>query len=264
MASLADHKAEPFIKFFYVGDSSSGKTGSLVSLVKAGYKLKILDMDNGVGILASYIKKECPEKLGNVDVVSFRDKYGLKQTGDIGVVGGAKAFANAAKVLTKWEDGSDPASWGPDTFLVIDTLTTLGKASLAWAESLAPSAKDPRQWYFSGQQALEGMVAMLLGPDMKCNVIIITHITARELVDGTQKGFPSSGVGSALGPTLAKYCNTMVLAESSGMGDNVKRKIKTTPTGFVDLKTAAPFDMMSSYDLGTGLATIVEKLKANL
>lgn len=264
MASLAARETEPFIKFFYVGDSSSGKTGSLVSLVKAGYKLRILDMDSGVGILSSYVRKECPDKLDNVDVVSFRDRYGVKQTGDIGVVGGAKAFSNAAKVLDKWDDGSSPKDWGPETFLVIDTLTTLGKAALAWAEAMAPAAKDPRQWYFAAQQAIEGMVAMLMGPDMKCNVIIITHITARELTDGSQKGFPSSGAGSALGPTLAKYCNTMVLAETSGFGDNVKRKIKTTPTGFVDLKTAAPFDMMSSYDLGTGLAEIVKNLKANL
>jgi hypothetical protein len=264
MASLSEREGDPFIKFFYVGDSSSGKTGSLVSLVKAGYKLRILDMDSGVGILASYVRKECPDLIGNVDVVSFRDKYGLKPTGDIGVVGGAKAFANAAKTLDKWDDGSEPKTWGTGTFLVIDTLTTLGKSALAWAEAMSPTAKDPRQWYFTAQSAIEGMVAMLMGPDVKTNVIIITHITARELQDGTQKGFPSSGAGSALGPTLAKYCNTMVLAETSGFGDNVKRKIKTTPTGFVDLKTAAPFDMMSSYDLGTGLATIVEKLKANL
>ena len=264
MAALSTIESEPFIKFFYVGDSSSGKTGSLVSLVKAGYKLRILDMDSGIGILASYIKKECPDKLGNVDVVSFRDKYGVKSTGDIGVVGGAKALVNAVKTLEKWDDGSTPKEWGTDTFLVLDTLTTLGKSALAWAESMAPSAKDPRQWYFAAQQAIEGIVAMLMGPDVKTNVIIITHITARELQDGSQKGFPASGAGSALGPTLAKYCNTMVLAETSGFGENVKRKIKTTPTGFVDLKTAAPFAMMASYDLGDGLAKIVENLKSNL
>jgi hypothetical protein len=264
MASLSDLPSEPFVKFMYAGDSSSGKTGSLVSLVQAGYKLRVLDMDSGVSILRSFVQRQCPDKLANIDVVQFRDKYGVKAGGDVGVVGGAKAFTNAVKLLDTWDDGSKPAEWGPDTFFVLDTLTTLGKSALSWAESLNATAKDPRQWYFAAQQAIEGIVAMLMGPDFKSNVIIITHITARELQDGTAKGFPSSGAGSALGPTLAKYCNTLVLAETSGFGEKVKRKIKTAPTGFIDLKTAAPFDMLSEYDLSDGLAKIVSNLKSNL
>jgi hypothetical protein len=259
---LSDLPSDDFLKFFYVGDSSSGKTGSLVSLVKAGYKLRILDMDNGTGILKAYVKKECPELIDNVDVEIFRDKYKVRSGGDVGVDGSPKAFTNAVKLLDKWTDDSIPKEWGADTFLVVDTLTTLGKAALAWAEGLSPTAKDPRQWYFAAQQAIENIVAMLMGPEFKCNVIISTHISARELQDGTQKGFPSSGAGTALGPTLAKYCNTMVLAESSGSGENVKRKIKTTPTGFIDLKSAAPFATATSYDLGTGLAEIVKVIKA--
>lgn len=260
---LSELPANAFVKFFYVGDSSTGKTGSLVSLVKAGYKLGILDMDNGVSILKSYINRECPELIDNVDVESFRDKFKVRQGGDIGVSGSPKAFTSGIKLMEKWTDESDPGAWGSDKFFVLDTLTTLGKAGLAWAESMAPTAKDPRQWYFAAQQAIEGVVAMLMGPDFKTNVIIMTHITARELTDGTQKGFPASGAGSALGPTLAKYCNTMVLAETSGFGNSTKRRIKTSPTGFIDLKSAAPFDMLQEYDLGTGLAEIVQVLKAN-
>jgi hypothetical protein len=266
MVALADVPTSAYTKFFYVGDSSSGKTGSLVSLVKAGYKLRILDMDNGVSILKSYVKKECPELIGNVDVESFRDKYVVKQTQagyGIGIQGNPKAFTSAVKLLDKWTDDTVPAEWGADTFFVLDTLTTLGKAALAWAEGLSPTAKDPRQWYFGAQQAIENVVAMLMGPDFKTNVIILTHITARELQDGTQKGFPASGAGSALGPTLAKYCNTMVLSETSGFGNALKRKIKTTPTGFIDLKSAAPFATANEYDLGTGVAEIVALLKAN-
>jgi hypothetical protein len=263
VTSLADLPSDEFTKFFYVGDSSSGKTGSLVSLVKAGYKLRILDMDAGTSILKAYVKHECPESIGNVDIEQFRDKFKVRPGGDIGVAGGPKAFVNAVKLLDKWTDDSSPTEWGAETFFVLDTLTTLGKAALAWAEGMAPTAKDPRQWYFAAQQAIENIVAMLMGPDFKTNVIICTHITARELQDGGQKGFPASGAGSALGPTLAKFCNTMVLAETSGSGQNVKRKIKTTPTGFIDLKSAAPFAMMAEYDLGTGLAEIVKILKAN-
>lgn len=266
--NLAEMPSDEYTKFFYVGDSSTGKTGSLVSLVAAGYKLRILDMDAGISILSAYVKKQCPDKLANVDVVQFRDKFGMKQDGSVGVTGSPKAFSNAIKTLDKWPT-SDPAvfetpkEFGPDTFLVIDTLTTLGKAAMAWAEGMNPTAKDPRQWYFGAQQAIENIVAMLMGPDFKTNVIICTHISSRDLEDGMKKGFPASGAGTALGPTLAKYCNTMVLAETSGFGENTKRWIKTTPTGYIDLKSAAPFAMAAKYDLGTGLAEIVKTLKAN-
>lgn len=263
MPGLADLPDEEFVKFMYCGDSSTGKTGSLASLVSAGYKLRIIDMDAGIAILRSYVKRDCPDKIGNVDFESFRDKYKIRQGGDIGVDGNPKAFTSAVKLLDTWTDGSRPAEWGNETFFVLDTLTTLGRAALAWAEGLSPLAKDPRQWYFAAQQALENVVAMLMGPEFKTNVIIITHISARELEDGTKKGFPSSGAGTALGPTLAKYCNNLVLAETSGFGKQLRREIKTTPTGFIDLKTSAPFATLSEYDLGTGLAEIVATLKAN-
>lgn len=262
MVSLADLPSDEFTKLFYVGDSSAGKTGSLASLVAAGYRLRILDMDNGVSILKAYVKRENPHLLSNVDVETFRDKYTLTQIGTISV-GNPKAFTNALKVMTKWTDDTVPAEWGKDTIFIIDSLTTLGRAALAYAQGLNPSAKDPRQWFFAAQQAIESVIALLFGADFKTNVIIITHISERELSDGMRKGFPSSGAGTALGPTLAKYCNTMILAETTGMGESAKRKIKTLPTGFIDLKTAAPFAIQKEYPLETGLRDIFETLKQN-
>mgnify|MGYP001496439716 CR=1 FL=1 len=50
MTSLADHHASSLVKMLYIGDSGTGKTGSLVSLVDAGYKVHVLDMDNGLDV----------------------------------------------------------------------------------------------------------------------------------------------------------------------------------------------------------------------
>jgi hypothetical protein len=45
-----------------IGDSKAGKTGALVSLVQAGYKLAIiLDLDNLLDVLAGYINQKSPE-----------------------------------------------------------------------------------------------------------------------------------------------------------------------------------------------------------
>ena len=57
----ATHK---ITKCILLGDSGTGKTGALASLVKAGYKLRVLDLDNKLasGILPQVIKRECADK----------------------------------------------------------------------------------------------------------------------------------------------------------------------------------------------------------
>jgi hypothetical protein len=263
MTSLAEYPTSKFTKIIYMGDSGTGKTGSLVSLVGAGYKLRILDLDNNLGPLKAFIKKECPERINQVDAISVRDEYIMTTQGAvIDPAQKTKAFVEAMKYLTKWDDGSDPGEWGEETILVIDSLTRLGDYAYEFAKGMNPSSKDPRQWYNAAQVGLESMVATLTGPKFHANVIIITHITWKELQDGTTKGWPSS-IGKALGPTLPSYFGTMVLAETSGFGSNVKRKIKTVPTGMIDLKSPAPFALAPDLDLGTGLATLFKTIKEN-
>lgn len=258
MPSLSEHHSGAFVKVIYLGDSGTGKTGSLTSLVTAGYKLKVLDMDNGLDALVQHIKHECPDKLGNVDYETRRDVYSPTPMGPI--VKSAKAFVDATKLMTTWSDGSTPAEWGEDTVFVIDSGTSLGKAAFEWGKGMNPGAKDPRQWYFAAQQAFENIVAMVTSEAFHCNFILISHVSYRELQDGTTKGY-ASAVGSALGPTISKYFNTLVLAETSGSGKNVRRRIRTVPTAVVDLKNPAPFKIDADLPLETGLATLFNSLK---
>lgn len=260
MASLADHHGSKFIKVAFIGDSGTGKTGALVSLVKAGYKLRILDLDNGLDALREWVKKDCPENLKNVDYETRRDKY--KVSGGQGLIldGQPKAFTDSLKLMDKWSDESRPSEWGEDTIFVLDSLTAYGKSAFEWAKGMNPGAKDPRQWYFAAQQGVEDTVAVLTGESFKANVIIISHVTYSEWQDGTTRGTMSS-IGSALGPKLAKYLNTLILAEKTGSGTNVKRIIRTAPTSVIDLKTPGP-GFEASLPLESGLATIFTKLKA--
>ena len=123
-----------------------------------------------------------------------------------------------------------------------------------------PGTKEPRQWFYAAQQGVEDTVAVLTGEGFRANVIIISHVTYSEWQDGTTRGTISS-IGSSLGPKLAKYLNTLILAEKTGSGTNVKRIIRTVPTSVIDLKTPGPgFD--SALPLESGLATIFTKLKA--
>lgn len=257
MTKLSSHQSAEFFKTLYIGDSSKGKTGSLVSLVKAGHRLRILDLDNGLDILRQYILKECPDKIDLVDFITIRDTY---RASNAGPIVDAKAFVESTRLMTKWDDGSIPADDGPNSFFVVDSGTTLGKAGFEWAKSLNPGSKDPRQWYFAAQQAYENLIAMLTSHAFKTNLIFITHINYKELEDGTTKGYPSA-VGSALGPIIPKYFNSLFIADTIGTGKNLKRVILTRPTGLVDAKNSAPFRLAPEYDLSTGLAEIVATLK---
>lgn len=260
MPTLDEHQSSDFTKLLYIGDSGTGKTGSLASLVAAGYHLGILDTDNGLDILKAYVKKEAPDNIRNVRFETIRDEFKPTRAGM--VVPSPKAFTAAAALMTKWADDTVPGEWGADTFFVLDSLTGLGKAAYEWAKGMNPTSKDPRQWYFAAQQATENVIAALTSESFRANVIVISHVTYKEMQDGTVKGYASS-IGSALGPTLPKYFNTLVCAERVGFGTNVRRKIKTVPTDLLDLKTAAPFALEKELPLESGLATLVKTLKEN-
>ncbi len=252
MPTLDEHVSSDFVKLIYIGDSGTGKTGSLVSLLQAGYNLRILDLDNGLDTLVQYAKLAGCD-LSKVEYATFRDNYRATPQGPL-IKGAPKAFTNALAKLTEWSEIEDPMS-----VTVVDTLTSFGRAAFAWARGMNPGAKDPRQWYGTSQAAVEDTLAMLTGPDYKQNVIVSSHINYKELVEGVNKGHVSS-IGTALGPKIPMYFNSMVLAEASGSGRNVRRKIKTLPTGIVDLKMANP-KVEAELPLESGLATIFQQLK---
>src|SRR5204862_6393967 len=126
--------ASQVIKLLLIGDSGSGKTGSLASLVKAGYKVRLLDMDAGWESLAGAVNATCPDRIASVEVESFRDRYRSSAAGPI-IDGSPKAFISAIALLDKWSDGSSPRSWGPEFVLVLDSLTFFSDAAFSWAHS---------------------------------------------------------------------------------------------------------------------------------
>lgn len=259
MPLLSNHHSNEYTKLLLEGDSGSGKTGGLTSLVRAGYYLRILDMDNGLETLKTFVTRECPDKLANVEFRTLRDKYKASPLGPM-LAGPATAFVDAIKMLDRWKYGDTdlgvPATWGPETVLVIDSLTFLSDSAFEWAKALNSSAKDPRQWFYQAQQAIEDVLALLTSESFKTNVIVISHIRYLETPEGT-KGYPTS-VGKALGPTIPRYFNSVAMARTSASG---KRTIRTATTAMIDLKNPKPFEMKETYDLETGLADFFAVLR---
>ena len=145
MPSLAKHQSNEYTKLLIEGDSGSGKTGALTSLVAAGYKLRILDFDNGLETLKQYVLKECPERINNVEYRTLRDKRKANPAGPI-IDGQPKAFVDGLKMLDRWKyddiDLGVPAEWGPEYVIVLDSLTFFSDAAsrLVPITALAASA----------------------------------------------------------------------------------------------------------------------------
>ena len=262
MPSLANHQSNQFTKLLLIGDSKAGKTGALASLVKVGYKLRILDYDNGLDVLKQFILRDSPENIGNVEFRTLRDKR--KSSGEGTIVDGVpRAFVDGIKMLDRWKykakDGADidlgiPASWGGDCVLVIDSLTRFGDAAYDFREPLTPRSRDGkydnRAVYKDAQDAIEGVLALLTGDDFATNVIVISHVRFVDNPDGTKKGYPTA-IGGALSPKIPTYFNNLALFRTNAGG---KRTLETVSSAMFDLANAKPFEMGKTYPVETGLA----------
>jgi hypothetical protein len=268
MGSLGNHKSQGITKMILIGDAKAGKTGALASLVKVGYKLRILDYDNLLDSLRYQIEHTCPDKIGNVEYRSLRDKRKASPLGPI-IDGVPRAFSDGLKMLDHWKytdtDGTEidygkPKDWGSDTILVLDSLSRFCDAAYAFREPLTPKGKsgeaDGRAVYGDAQSAVEDVLAMLSASAFNTNVIIIAHILYMELDSGEKKGFPQA-VGQKLSPKIPQYFPTVAMFTKKGS----KRVLQTNDSPLIDLANPAPFKMAKELPIETGLADFFGTLR---
>jgi len=262
MPKASEHTNSKLVKLLFIGNSGAGKTGALTPLVTAGYKLRIIDLDNGLDALLNHVREADPKLLEQIEYQSYRDQMKMTNLGPK-LKGSPMAYMNTLTAMEKWpDDDSDPAEWGEDTIFVLDSMTNLGRAAFQWARSVNATSKDPRQWYKTAQDLIEDFIANVTSDSFRTNVIVISHVDMVETQSGMIKGFASS-IGKALGPKLPRFFNTLILSEVKGSGKNVRRTIQTLPTSMLDLKNPAPMRMEAEYPIETGLLDIFTKLKEN-
>jgi hypothetical protein len=269
MATLSAHQSNDVTKVLLLGDAKSGKTGSLVSLVAAGYKLRVLDFDNLLDILKYKILDECPDKIDNVEFRTLRDKYKAGAQGSV-LDGSPKAWVNAIRMLDNWkytdEDGSEvdlgkPALWGSDTILVVDSLSRLCDAAYDFHESIIPRGKsgdyDGRAVYGNAQDDVEKVLAMLTSRGFNTNLIVIAHGIYQDLPDGTTKIFPQ-GVGQKLSPKIPQYFPNYIRYKNVGG----KRVMQLVSDPMIDLANTRPDAFKEkTLPIETGLAEFFGALK---
>jgi hypothetical protein len=255
LTSLADHHSTSIVKLLLLGDAKVGKTGSLVSLVSAGYKLRILDFDNLLDYFYQLVKERCPDKLSNVDYRTLRDPIRAGSAGAV-IAGKPQAWINAIKMLDNWKyddiDLGIPANWDSDSILVIDSLSRLCDAAYDFHEATIPHGKsgdfDGRAVYGNAQDDVEKVLGMLTSRSFNTNVIIISHGMYMDLPDGSKKIFPQ-GVGQKLSPKIPQYFPNYIRYKMDGQG---KRTIQLESDNMIALASARK--LPSTLPSDTGLA----------
>lgn len=272
MASLKDHQSATATKMLLLGDSGSGKTGALCSLAGAGYNLRILDLDNGLDIVKNILTDPSnpfgPAAASRVSFITLTEKMKMVANKPVAVT--ANVWARTMNMLSNWTDGEEKlgpvSSWGPNDVLVIDSLSLLGVAALNQILSLNGRLGQPPWQSDSGlaQSLLESLLQMLCSTEIKCNVIVLCHITmlgdsitnadGKIINDvGVRKGYPNA-LGRSLPRRVGQYFNTALMVTSAGSGTSVRRNILTTTNGTIDLKNSHPLKVKPSYPQATGLA----------
>lgn len=284
MPNIDELNDSELIKMIYIGDSGSGKTGSLMSLAAAGYNLRVLDVDKGVQILKDYATTKLDQHgKPNIYLNAKPPLWSAEQAATvakrINYVSVSETFTNTGghvickgdswnkilSQLTEWKDGDRSygklETWGPGEVLAIDSFSRVCDSRMYMELAMNGRAISGRQQsdYWKVQDGIERFLELLVAYDaatkkgIPCHVILICHIDYVEKDDGTVRGMPQS-MGKALGPKIAQHFNHALLAKTTGQGTLAKRKIFTQTTGTIDLKNAAPLKVKPEYDLETGLA----------
>jgi hypothetical protein len=292
MPKLGQHQSTQITKMILIGESGTGKTGSLVSLVKAGYKLHIIDLDNGLDVLVNMIKQEpnSAELLDLVDYFTITDRFknlggkAVPINSDVWprVMAKMSNWTNKSDVIKGMKDGKpanlpipaadvidlgDPAAWGPDHILVVDSFTFLCKAAMRTVLRLnnRPAGPIYESDWNEAQTAIEEFLSWVYDVGFNTNVIMTAHIdyqTEGTGKDRTVMRVVPQALGKKLGPKVGRYFNSMLEVRRIGVGAGLKRNIHTVPAGMLELKNPAPAKVKPQYDISDGLAEFFKAVRS--
>jgi len=279
---LTEHQASKITKLIILGDSTSGKTGSLASLACAGYNLRIIDLDNNADVLYDYLTSPKspypPGHAQNVRIITLTDP--LKNISGKIYFAKSVVWPKVMSLLDNWTDGEEKlgpvTNWGEKDILVIDSLSKLAEAALTFHLAMnnklfaTPNGNEARRDIGIAQSMIDKFLSWLKYDGIKCNIIVICHIkyvnergTTPDDITGErpQKGWPNA-LGAALSPLIPRHFPTMLLYEKQTFGNTTKRMIYTQPRGVTDAKTSAPTKVLPAYPIESGLADYFAALRS--
>lgn len=290
MPPISSHQSATTTKLMLIGDSGSGKTGALASLAAAGYNLRILDLDNGLDVLKNYVTdptsqyvKQAPNCAERIQYVTITD--GMRNVNGRVFPAKVSVWDRTMRMLNEWKEpavGDMPeinlgkvADWTAQEVLVLDSLSMLATGAHNFHLSMNAglgqnrTQNEYRRDVGATQALITTFLELIYSDAIKCNVIVLAHITAindyggkpdQESKDEAAKsarGYPSA-IGRALSPRIPRYFNNVLVAQTVGTGRGTRHRIYTQPTivdgQIINAKSSAPLRVAPEYPLETGLA----------
>lgn len=228
----------PGIKDWLIGESGTGKTHSVRTLLRTGVQPLVLFTESGMRSLAPCDNPMCavckdtrtlpaipwafvPPAPGGIDtqiaaaeLINTKDQAFLSGMRD----NNRKEFAQFVDVLRLVKEFKDSTgkSWGPvhgwntDRCLVLDGWSNLGPMAMNLFCGRRPNYDKPD--YGIAQRALMNFWQMLVG-QLRCHVIVIGH-TERGLTEtGVSLKLTVNTIGRQLAPDLPKDADDFIFAD---------------------------------------------------
>lgn len=273
------------VRAMIVGYPGTAKTGMLASLANMGYKIRMIDFDGNSQSLLTYTDKD---KLANIDIVYLEDRM---RNGErfIETTGIPTAFRAGLDLMDEWKytepDGTKVSlgksrDWGCDTVLVLDSITTMGLASMRRQMSLSnktPLNNTDSVWGLAmGQQ--EAFIEKLTSESNNFHVVVLSHLKmvgpngvrsgdddmTKQLKERVADLVPTrlfpSALGKALPPVIGGHFPILIEAANEFDTRGVaKRIIRVVPRPELDLKLPSKVSFDKA-DIKDGLARIFAEL----
>jgi hypothetical protein len=307
MANLLNAPRSP-IRMIAVGKPGGGKSGSLAALANAGFKIRMLNYDGNEDPLYEFCT---PEGLANVDAVHLGDKLSggdewidsVEPTGfrdglrlmdrwrydEAGHVLGkppidfkTKAVLPDKDAVGKITDLGSSKDWGPDTIVVLDSLTAMGDCSMMKTRRRMNKSKSDNTDRVYGIAMSEQMdfLRKLRQPGNRFHVIVTAHMKmigpqdyrkgesdiAKQVKEAQAdlmdvRWYPSA-LGRALPQEVLRIFPIAVLFENQKTSKGIVRTINTRPRLEVDLKMPSQ-TLSDSLPVSDGMLTIFKALGVN-
>lgn len=220
----------PGVKVMLIGDSGTGKTYCLRTLVDAGLFPICLFTENSFDVLGDVPKEKMawayiPPYTENLDsLIEMSQRIGTMTFEAITKTQDSKRFNDSPwmkmlKLLMDFKDErtgksfGNIATWGTDKVFVIDSLSGLTAASRQNVAGNRPALAPPD--YGLAQRQIEGLINQICTA-FRCHFVLTAH-AERELdpVLGGQK-IMASTIGKALAPVLPRYFTDNILTKRAG------------------------------------------------
>lgn len=274
MPTLREHQQSAGFRAICIGDSGTGKTGSLAEVINQMdvlgiKKVVIADFDDGLDVLSFQVK---PEKMDSVHYEVFRDKLqtSMEDGAKINTTAELDAcWARAVRFCSNWPNVGNLNKLGLDSLFVVDSLTGLGDSNFNYAMSFGKEKGDAWRATGNAMRLQDKFIQMCRA--LECHFILMSHIRfmggggtkiiedkkgSKYLteVDSASEGqaYPSA-LGRQLPPQIGRHFNVMLEYKLIGR----MRKIRTVPEERFGLKL--PFKMEDELPQETGLFTIMKK-----